>query len=212
MVRIILITFAAIAAVIIIILTAWVRIIVIYDHSFQIYVRILFLRFRPLYMKKKLIRLRDYSIKALRKKRILMQKRAKKKAVRPPKTIKPPAGIYIIKDIANLFRFIERITLVLLKKFNRSLRVDIKRFTITVATGDAAQTAIAYGAVSQAMADLVALLGQYYNIHYIRGAKTGVKADFLDDHWSADLHIVFRIRLYHFITLALRAFTEYSKH
>jgi hypothetical protein len=209
--RIILIVLAVITVIIIMILTAWVRIILIYDSSFRVYVRIMFLRFRPLLLKKKLIRLSDYSVKALRKKRILMQNRAKKKA-KPPKKIKPPTGLYIIKDIRNLFRFMERITLVLIKKFNRSLRVDIKRFTITVANGDAAQTAITYGAVSQAMADLVALLGQYYKIHYMHGARTGVKADFLEDHWSAELNMVFRIRLYHFITLALRAFTEYSKH
>jgi hypothetical protein len=171
----------------------------------------MFLRFRPYKLEKKIIRLRDYSVRALRKKRILMQKKAKKKAIKPSKKIKPPTGLYIIKDIRHMFRFIERITLVLIKKFNRSLRVDIKRFTVTVANGDAAQTAIVYGAVSQAMADLIALIGQYYKIHYIRGARTGVKADFLGDRWSAELNIVFRIRLYHFITLALRAFTEYSK-
>jgi hypothetical protein len=170
----------------------------------------MFLRFRPYKLEKKIIRLSDYSVKALRKKRILMRKRAKKTV--KPKKIKPPDGLYIIKDIRNLFRFIERITLVLIKKFNRSLRVDIKRFTVTVANGDAAQTAIVYGAVSQIMADLIALFGQYYKIHYIRGARTGVKADFLGDRWSAELNLVFRIRLYHFITLALRAFTEYSKH
>lgn len=211
--RIIIMVLVVILIFIVFLLTSWVRITLVYEKSLKIYLRFLFIRFSPWYIKNKKNHLRDYSVKALRKKRILFQKSQKKflkKAeIKKDKTLSNKREV---SDLRNLLRYLLRITLVLVKKFNKYLRVDIKRFVITVATGDAAQTAIVYGAVSQVTADLISLFGRYYKIKYTRGAQTGVRADFLDDKWSADLHIVFRARLYHLISLALRAFIEYSKH
>ncbi len=209
--RIIIIVLAVILILIVFLLTSWVRITLVYERSLKIYFRFLFIRISPWYVKNKKIYLRDYSVKALRKKRILFQKRQKNIPKKAVKKDKIPSDKHGVSNLRNLLRYLLRITLVLIKKYNKCLRVDIKRFVITVATGDAAQTAIVYGAVSQATADLLSLFGRYYKIKYTRGAQTGVQADFLNDNWSADLHIVFRARLYHLISLALRAFIEYSK-
>ncbi|MHB1154257.1 MAG: DUF2953 domain-containing protein [Eubacteriales bacterium] len=210
--RIIIIVLAVILILIVFLLTSWVRITLVYERSLKIYIRFLFIRFSPWYIKNKKIYLRDYSVKALRKKRILFQKSKKNIPKKPEiKKDKMPSDKAGVSNLRNLLRYLLRITLVLIKRYNKCLRVDIKRFVITVATGDAAQTAIVYGAVSQATAALLSLFGRYYKIKYTRGAQTGVQADFLNDNWSADLHIVFRARLYHFISLALRAFIEYSK-
>lgn len=204
------ISVAAVIAVIVILLASWFRVILIYDGSIKIYYRFLFFLYRSSYAKKKRIRLRDYTVKALRKKRNLFKKKQKKKAVRPIEK-KPAPDRHIIKDLDYLVRIFERIILVIIKKFNRSVRVDIKRLTITVATGDAAQTAIAYGAVSQAVSHLIKLLGQYYKINYTRGAQTGVTADFNEEKWNADIHIIIRIRLLHIVSIVMRALSEYSK-
>lgn len=210
--RIIIIVLALILIFIVFLLTSWVRITFVYEKSLKIYLHFLFIRFSPWYIKDKKIYLRDYSVKALRKKRVLFKKAQKnipkKTKIKKDKKLSDKREV---SNLRNLLRYLLRISLVLIKKFNKCLRVDIKRFVITVATGDAAQTAIVYGAVSQATADLISLFGRYYKINYTRGAQTGVRADFLEDSWSADLHIVFRARLYHFISLALRAFAEYSK-
>lgn len=210
--RIILIVLALILIFIVFLLTSWVCITFVYENSLNIYIRFLFFRFSPWYTKSKKINLRDYSVKALRKKRILFRK-TQKNIPKKAKLIKDKtlSGKREVRDLQNLLRYLIRITFILIKKFNKSLRIDIKRFVITVATGDAAQTAIIYGAVSQAAAGLILLFERFYKIKYTHDAQTGVQADFLENHWNADLHIVFRSRLYHFISLALRAFIEYSK-
>lgn len=209
--RIIITVLAVILIFIVFLLASWVRITLVYENSLIIYIRFLFIRLSPWYVKNKKIHLRDYSVKALRKKRALFNK-SQKNMPKKAETKKDKSYKREVSDLRNLLRYILRISLVLIKRFSKCLRVDIKRFVITVATGDAAQTAIVYGAVSLATADLISLFSRYYKIKYTHDAQTGVAADFLEDSWSADLHIVFRARLYHFISLALRAFIEYSKH
>ncbi len=193
----------------ILVLTSWVRFTFIYDTSIKIYLNFLFIRFSPLYIKNKKIKLSDYSVRALRKKRALYKKSqekfSQKAALKEAKARKRE-----VKNIRNMLRYLLRITLVLIKKFNRCLRVDIKCFIINVAAGDAAQTALTYGAISQLTSYFMALLEQYYKINYKKGCKIGVKADFLGNSWSADLNIVLRVRLYHILSLAFRAFIAYS--
>ena len=212
--RIILIASVVILLFIFFILTSWVRITLIYDQSPEIYIQFLFFRFSPLSKKSQKIHLRDYSVKALRKKRMLFKKHqkslAKKTGLKKEKLLPEKRKI---GDLTDLMRYYIRLVLILLKRFGRNLRVDIYRFVITVAAGDAASTAIIYGAVSGLTADLLSLCGQYHKIRYKPNAQTGVQADFIGEKWSFDLHLVLRARLYHFISLALRAFTAYlNKH
>lgn len=208
--RNILIASAVILLFVFFILTSWVRITLIYSQSPEIYIQFLFFRFSPLSKKSKNIRLGNYSIKALRKKRFLFNKRlranAKKAGIKKEKSLPEKRKI---ADLTHLMRYYFRLVLILLKRFGRSLRIDIYRLVITVASGDAAATAILYGAVSGLTADLLSLCGQYRKIKYKKNAQTGIQADFIGEKWSFDLHLVLRARLYHFISLALRAFMAY---
>ncbi|MDD4772118.1 MAG: DUF2953 domain-containing protein [Eubacteriales bacterium] len=191
------------------ILISWVRITLIYDHTLKLYVGFWFFRFNLTHKKEKPVRLRDYSIKSLRKKRAAFRKSQKLKQEK--KAPEESAKKRKATDINRMLGQIVQIIYMLIKKFHKALRVDIKRFVIVVAAGDAAQTALMYGAVSQTASYIFAMLEENFEIKYARGAPTGIEADFLEDKWSADLHIVFRVRLINLLILAARGFTEYIK-
>lgn len=208
--RNILIASAVILLFVFFILTSWVRISLIYSQSPEIYIHFLFFRFSPLNKKSRKIRLGDYSIKALRKKRILFNKRqkslAKKTGAEKEKRLPEK---HKIGDLTHLMRYYIRLVLILLNRFGRSLRIDIYRLVITVTAGDAASAAILYGAVSGLTSDLLSLCGQYRKIKFKQNAQTGIQVDFIREKWSFDLHLVLRARLYHLISLALRGLIAY---
>ena len=79
-------------------------------------------------------------------------------------------------------------------RFGHHLHIDLTRLRLTVATGDAAKTAILYGAVCQSLAYLLALLDR---ITHLRAPSpdVDVTADFLGEKSSADVKIVLSLRL-----------------
>ena len=158
---------------------------------------------------KKKIKLSDYSAKALRKKRMAEKKKsAKKKKGKAEAAKKAPAKEKkkrTVSDILALVRFVLRVAKILVKKFGSYLKIKINRIVLNVATGDAASTAITYGAVSQAMAYLFALLENTLKIKYEKDSETYIGCDFLGEKWSADIDITFSIRIWQIVSLALKA-------
>lgn len=99
-------------------------------------------------------------------------------------------------------------------KFDQKLHVDVSKIVITVATGDAATTAITYGAVLAAVASLVALLEKITNLDGMKKAEVSVKCDYIAEKTSADIHIALSLRVWHlfdFIFSAIAAFLKKRK-
>ena len=200
---------AAIAALIVLIacLPLWVRI--KYSDELALDVGLGFVKYRITPKPKKKIKLSDYSAKALRKKREAEKKKsAKKKKGKDETAKKAPAKEKkkrTVSDILALVRFVLRVAKILVKKFGSYLKIKINKLVLNVATGDAASTAITYGAVSQAIAYLFAFFENKFKIRYEKNSETYIGCDFLSEKWSADVDITFSIRIWQIVSLALKA-------
>lgn len=167
--------------------------------------------------KKKKIRLRDYSYSAILKKKKKEQKRLEKEKRKAEKEFLKKAKKENDKSNGEELSLGEKISLitsvvkVLLKKIFKYLRVDVTLIDITVATGDAAKTAIAYSAVSQAVALLLNLLDSIKNVRTNRKTYISVKPDFVSEKSHADIDIGFSIKVWQILTAGLAVIIEYIK-
>ena len=157
------------------------------------------------------IRLRDYEKARMEKRKKKKQKKkpAKKDSAAKKSEKKKEKKKYSFSDIGALLRFAIRVLKILLAKFGQSLRIDLRELQIVVATEDAAQTALLFGAVSPAAAWLLSLSETHKNFHIRRGAPLSCRADFLAQKSSLSLHILFTIRPRQILSIGfsvLRAF------
>ena len=118
-------------------------------------------------------------------------------------------------SLADKISFVTELAKTILSRTLSHARVKVYRLAITVASSDAAKTALLYGAVSPAVAFLLETLEQFSNLKIASDAPIGVQADFTDDHCHADLHVRFRLLVVHLIDVALRSLlqaTRSSRH
>ncbi len=195
-------------------------------------VKILGIPIRILPSKPKRIKLSRYSKKAMEKRRLAETEKAKLKAKKkeekkqkklkkeeeekarleklkkegktpPEKKEKKydPTAITLVDNInaatAALGKFFVR--------FGRRFRIDVSRIVINVATGDAASTAIMYGATVPAVMALIALLEKITNLKGIDKADIRVKCDYLSSSTTVDVKIAFSIRPYHLFDMLFSA-------
>ncbi len=183
--------------------------------------RVLFFRYTLTPRKKKAVKIKKFTYKKHQKR--LAKQRAKEEADRLKKiqkekekqekkrqkekepkerTFSIPAlirmGIYLLKKIPpRLFR---------------CFSVNIRRLHISVATGDAAKTAIRYGYFAQGTAYLLALLDKATKLNRAAYKHTSVYADFLGFGTKMNADLIISIRpirlipfavysLFHFITI-----------
>lgn len=167
--------------------------------------------------KRKKIRLRDYSYSAILKKKKKEQKRFEKEKRKAEKEFLKKAKKEDDKSNVEELSLGEKISLiasvvkVLLKKIFKYLRVDVTLIDITVATDDAAKTAIAYSAVSQAVALLLDLLDSIKNVRKNRKTYISVKPDFVSEKSHADIDIGFSIKVWQILSAGLAVLIEYIK-
>ena len=214
-------------------LLALLRITLILDaeEELTLIVQVLCFRFRLLPKRKRPPRYKGFRIKAFRRRRLKEEKRHRKKelaraAVSDKKEKKAEAvkaagkeePKRTLKDnVAFGIDLVKYVVLRVLKAFGKRLRVDIHRIDITVATGDAAKTAITFGYVCQGVAYLKELLDRYLNIRYPQKRKEtiAVRVDYLAEKSTFKVHLAFHIRVWHVISLgwvALKGYLAMPKH
>ncbi len=164
--------------------------------------RILFLRF-PLYPKhKKGVKPSDYTYRRYRKRLLRQRERLKAKKEKGEKHTyrakpkKPP-----FRD--QLTHYLSLVT-ALYERFLHHFHIDVARLHITVATGDAASTAIATGAVSAAVSCVAELLATHTNLHSTARSDIAVTPDFLSERSRVDCCIVFSLRVFAILELGMR--------
>ena len=186
--------------------------------------KILFFKF-PLFPKpeKKKLRLKDYKIKRYRKNEAKkaekeakkaakkQKKKAQKKSKSPAKPTDATAEKKEKKDIVGLVETVLSVAKVFLSRFGHHLRIDVKKIVLTVATGDAAKTAILYGAVCGAMQGLVTFLENKANFKTDRDSDIRVEIDFLAEKPSADIDLAFSFRIWQIFDLAFRSLFAFIK-
>lgn len=209
-----------------------VNITLIYRSEPEIFLRILFFRFRLVPGKQKKIKLKDYRIDRFRKMRLKeraklrekarrsaekkAQKEAKKaeNAEKKAKAKKKSLGQKAAELKGKIdfgLEIAKGVAAPLVKRFGRNLHIEIKRIKLIVATGDAAKTAQAYGISCAAVSDLLALLEQTMHIRYLHGAEVAVIPDFVSDTTQMDIDIRFWLRIRNILALPFGAIVDFIK-
>lgn len=114
-------------------------------------------------------------------------------------------------DEPSTISLILRIVGDVLDTFFGKLRVKIARVNIVVGGPDAAKTALTYGIVSQGVAYLMELIATKTKMTRAKNTYVSVVPDFLAQKTTADLLIIFRLRLIDLLSTGIVFFIRFMK-
>lgn len=196
--RIFLTVILALAALISLIMCSRLRFHVIWDGGLTVSLEFLCFKYQLYPAKPKKIRLRDYSPRAIERRKRKEAKKASKKAAKKKK--KPSAKQAKpqkreIKDVMALVRQFTRLAKLFIGKFGAILRIDISALRFKVATGDASKTGVTYGVVVQGVAYATAFIEDNVEVRYHGGEPVLVAADFCGETFDADIDVTFSMRI-----------------
>ena len=191
-----------------------------YSDEVALYVKVLFVKIPILPKKKKYWKssmsakkakkIREARKKKAEKQKIAKQEKAvKKEQKKKEKATKPKKSMAEILDLVQL---VCRLVTAVIRRFFRHLRIDVARLKVKVATGDAATTAIAYGAATQAINVIFPLLEGIRTLSLPKDADLSVEADFLSDTPELDVMFSFSLRVWHLFSVAFSALGAFLKH
>ncbi len=133
------------------------------------------------------------------------KKAAKKSSKTASKTEKKEPKPKPKRDILGLVKLVAKLAAAVLKKFPKHFGVRILRYEIILATGDAAKTAVLYGAVTGLSAGLFDLLRNGTKFRIAHKAPVNVYTDFLGEKSKAHIAIDFFISLGGVLSMAMAA-------
>ena len=116
-----------------------------------------------------------------------------------------------LSEILDIIAMVRSIIATVVKKFFGHLKIDIARIKIKLATGDAANTAIAYGAVTQSINLLFPILERIKNFKLPKNTDISVDADFLSESSDIDVCVSFSLRPWHLFHVAFAALFTFIK-
>ncbi|MBO5305721.1 MAG: DUF2953 domain-containing protein [Clostridia bacterium] len=186
------------------------RMVLEYREDITLSLSVLFLNFRLFPAKKEKIRLSDYSKKAIEKQKRKEIKKAKKEKTKK-QAVKNNQEKTQSKDILEKLKDIRELVTALLDKTFGHLSIGATRIRILVATGDAASTAILCGAVSGAVSLLMETLDHFGKLKTKARDEITVAPDYLAEQTTADIRLVFSLRVWQILDILLKSFTIYIK-
>lgn len=152
------------------------------------------------------------SAAAERKKQKKAEKRAKRGKKKSPKPTEPsPPKEKQKRTLQENLALVRGIVAALFRKTGKHLRLKATRIHLRVATGDAATTALAYGAASASLSFLLAALDRVTKLR-ARPGDVLVVADYLSERPSADIKLVFTLRIWGALSTAFSAAMAFLKH
>lgn len=189
---------------------------VAYSDEVRLSVTVLgFMKINLMPRRKKKVRLNKYSKRAVErrrrkeakkaaqkqaKKRQKKQQKAEKKKLSPEEKRSLKEGKPTLIDNVDM---VVSIIKMFFTKFFRHLKIKVARIRIVIGTGDAAQTAVIYGAVCQAVNPLVYLLEKYTNVNKLEDADIAIYPDFLAESTKIDIEVSFSLRVWHLLDIGL---------
>lgn len=155
----------------------------------------------PLYPGKR-VDPRKYSPERVKKREAKKAKKAARKAKKAAKRKKPaatapkkePKASEAPMTLTEKLTLIRKLLAALLRATGKHLYLRAARLHIRVATGDAASTAITYGAVSGGVALILTVLGKFTVLH-AAPPDVAVMADYLGEKSEIDARVVFSMRV-----------------
>lgn len=204
-----------IIALILLILLLWIRLsIVCGDEGEDLTVQILFFKIRIFGKEKKKPKKSKFKIRKFRKRteKVLKKyrKSLKKSKKEPKKSSKAKSDKS--RNIGDTVNKLISIFGDLLRKFPKYLRIDCLRLIIGVGGEDAASVAVNYGVTVQSVQYLATLLNGVTHFKAENGANISVYPEFASGKWSADIRLVFRLRIIHILKLGFILLKQYIKY
>lgn len=193
-----------VAGVICLLLVARVHLTVTWRKRVRVTARYLCFIF-PLFPKK--VRWRRYTAARAEKEKRKAAKHAAEHKKSKSETEKKPKKPYTFQENLQLLR---ALVAVLVRRCGKHLHLHARRVRLYVATGDAASTAVAYGAVSASLAYLIAALEKVMKVRARRG-EVCVVADYLSEKPRADVRLHFSLSVGSALALLLSLALTYLK-
>ena len=132
---------------------------------------------------------------------LLKRRSLKKKKLKSKDKNKPKTKIAVM-DILDM---VKKLIMTIFKRFKKYLRVRVYNFSIDVATGDAAKTAILFGAVCGACSLIFEILESAMDFRIDDGADIGARCDYLSEKTRTNIDVDISISVGQVIKLALAA-------
>lgn len=173
------------------------------DSEVRVWLRVLFVKWTLFPSKKR------KSPKKEKQKREKQAAKKKRKKVKKEKKAEPPKKK---RNILHMLRLILRLAAAVMKKLRRHLKIQLLAYEISVATGDAAKTAVLYGAVAGLSSSLFELLQSGIHFKVKKSAPVDVSADFLGEKTKARIKIDFSINLWGVLATLLAAGIAFVKN
>ena len=195
-----------------------VRVIIEADTSARVVLRILFIKIQLFPKIQKQPKLKHYSPKQIAKREAKKKKKSdaklKKKAKKEQKKAKKaPEEKKKMKlsDITELVSLVLSLVKTFFLKFAKHLRLDLTKIHITIASEDAAKTAIEYGAVSAGVSCLYEILDSKLKVRPKGTKDIELNADFLGEKPTVDIVISASLRVWHALDILLAVAITFVK-
>ncbi len=115
-------------------------------------------------------------------------------------------------EILDLISLVVNLLKKVIGKFFGHLRIKVARIRLVIATGDAATTAITYGAVTQGINVIFPLLEGIKNFKLNRNADIYVATDFASEEMQIDICVSLSLRVWHLFHVVFAAAGEGIKY
>ena len=201
------------------------EVLIAYSDELRLTVRVLGIPIKILPKKKKKVKISAYSRKnrakyeaaekekALKKAKKKAEKKKKKDAAKAKKKADKAAGkVKPKKPLSETIDMIRDLVAVFVGRFAKHLRIRIARLHIGVATGDAASTAILYGAIAPSVACIAALLDSTSTLRHPARTDVDIHADYLSEKMQIDIEIGFSICVWQLFDVLFRTGFRLTKH
>jgi hypothetical protein len=174
-----------------------------YRENVNLTLSVLFFKFRLFPAKKKKVRISNHSKKSARKR--------KRKTEKKPKSESSPQKPTEEKGILEKLDGLKKLLSALLKNTFGHLKIRTSRIRIHVAAGDAASTAVLYGAVNSALVFILEMLDRFGKLNSKKQDVIEVAPDFISEKTTVDIRIDFSLRVWQIIDIALKTFVSYIR-
>lgn len=216
--------FGCILLFLIFLLTLKATVTVEYSGEVALYVRVLFIKIRVLPSKEKKYSHSMSAKKAARLKAKLKKKEDKKRAKKAEKKKEKAEKKQAIAkgevkkekktpgEILDIVSLVCDLVKKVVSRFFGHLRIKLTRIKIKIGTGDAAATALTYGAVTQGINLLFPLLDGMKQVKFPKGDNIDITPDFTAEESEIDICISFSLRVWHLFHVALTALGRLIKY
>ena len=205
-------------------LTLKATVTIVYDGEVKLFVRVLFLKIKILPAKKKKYP-RSMSAKKARKLKEKREKKLAKKAIKKARKKQAKEDQKIAQkkgevkkekktpgEILDIIWLVSNLIKAVVGKFFSHLRIKIARIRLKIATGDAATTAITYGAVTEAINVLFPIIDQIKTLKTPQNKDIDISADFCSEESEIDIEVSFALRVWHLFSVLFAALGKLIKY